>query len=561
MGIPKLSHHLASLSESATLGGQHESSEGFKSVVIDGPALVYHVYSTLISRINPRVGVIDRQPTCNEVSVAVMMYLVLLKVVNVDVRKIYFDGALPLHKRDTRLSRLERSRKQLEGACKTTRKGHGLVLGNRACSIRPGDLFQGPKFPGNRSPLPENAFMVSAVIEDLMSRWNLVEIRSNLPENLADIVTYDSDYPWLDICEIVPGEADFACAALTSREHGLAILTSDSDLVVFNLGPSSTVIFLNTIYTEYWCDEDPSRSIIRAMHICPASISNRLGIHSLPYLAHELNVDSRAGLGELIRRAKRAYESTHLDSTYVEFMRQYDLRAFTHNLFNASFLQGFDVRLSELFAQIVWSGEFLDQLPRIYLPFLQEDHSRRCGWAEGSRIRRLAYSLIDKNKTLDAQYPSITECTRRGTRFCFDEVTLYSREVIKLEVHRLLDGYKHIQNNHPESRGSPLFWRIYALAEIYSNTEENHTYWPDKRDLGRFLGFEKTYDNVGWEEIHALAQTQSVLYSLRILFQIIRIIPHNNGAVSQLYDCLSTLPSLRILMGTYREVRDEYCGG
>jgi hypothetical protein len=482
--------------------------------------------------------------------------------------KIYFDGALPLHKRDTRLSRLEKSRKQLETFCRATSRESGLISVERGLvAIRPRDLFQGFESSGKRPKLPENAFMVSAVIEDLVSRWNISEIKSNLLGNLANLYIYDTDHPWSDICEVVPGEADIACAALAYREPGLAILTSDSDLLVYDFGSSSSVIFFNTFSTESWYDEDPSQSTVRAMSISPGSVSRRLGIPALSYFAYELSLDPHAGFRELIRRAKHASaeSSQPVPAAYTEFMRQYDFQCFQNGSLDPSLLSGIDVRLSELLVQCLWASEYLEETPRIYLPFLQEDHSRRCGWAEGSRIRRLAFSLLNFNPTGVVKYSTITECTRRGTRFCFDQVALYTHEIIDLEARRLLDIFHHAQTANPQEDDSPIFWRIFAIAEMHLNATDTLPPRLDKQALASFLGFGKTkkINNssssvVGWEEIHALAQTQSVLYSLRILSQIITTVPHSQGLVGQLHAILSTLPPLHVLMRSYREVRDEF---
>ncbi|CRG88727.1 hypothetical protein PISL3812_05761 [Talaromyces islandicus] len=570
MGIPNLSRHLASLSEPIVFGGGHDGSSvsSVRSVVIDGPSLVYHVHSILASRRSSRLSQIDRQPSCNEVSVAVMNYLVLLKVLGVSVLKIYFDGALPLNKRETRLSRLEKSRKQLEMFCKATSKESGLVsVDGGAVAIRPRDLFQGFESVGKRSKLPENAFMVSAVIEDLVSRWNSSEIKSNLLGNLANFYLDDTNHPWSDICEIVPGEADIACAALAYQEPGLAILTSDSDLLVYDFGSTSSVIFFNTISTENWYDNDPSQSTVKAMSVSPGSVSRRLGIPALSYFAYELSLDPHAGFRELIRRAKRGSEpSQPVPAAYIEFMRQYDFQRFQNGALDPSLLRGIDVRLSELLAQCFWAAEYLEETPRIYLPFLQEDHSRRCGWAEGSRIRRLAFSLLNFN-TIGVEYTAITECTRRGTRFCFDQVALYTHETVDSETQRLVDIFNCVQAANPLEHGSPIFWRIFAIAEMHLNATETLPSRLDKQVLANFLGVGKTNTNrsrsssnsaVGWEEIHALAQMQSVLYSLRMLSQIITTVPHSQGLLGQLHGILSTLPPLHVLMRSYREVRDEF---
>lgn len=99
MGIPNLSRHLTSLSESIVFGGGSDdpstNPNPVRSVVIDGPALVYHVHSILASRSSSRLSQIDRQPSCNEVSVAVMNYLVLLEILNVSVYVCWIFSGLP----------------------------------------------------------------------------------------------------------------------------------------------------------------------------------------------------------------------------------------------------------------------------------------------------------------------------------------------------------------------------------------------------------------------------------------------------------------------------------
>lgn len=49
-----------------------------ESVVIDGPSLVYLIYSRLLSWRDPALNILDAQPTCNEVSMGVVMYLLQL---------------------------------------------------------------------------------------------------------------------------------------------------------------------------------------------------------------------------------------------------------------------------------------------------------------------------------------------------------------------------------------------------------------------------------------------------------------------------------------------------
>lgn len=53
------------------------------SVVIDGPNLVYHVFGRLLSWANPRLGILDAQPSCNEVSTGVVFYLLQLMLLGI----------------------------------------------------------------------------------------------------------------------------------------------------------------------------------------------------------------------------------------------------------------------------------------------------------------------------------------------------------------------------------------------------------------------------------------------------------------------------------------------
>jgi hypothetical protein len=84
MGIPYLTKHLLPCADSVLLGGSRPDDQKLdetprvRSVVIDGPSLVYHVYYRLLAWMGPLHDVLDPQPTCNEVSRAVVTGLVEL---------------------------------------------------------------------------------------------------------------------------------------------------------------------------------------------------------------------------------------------------------------------------------------------------------------------------------------------------------------------------------------------------------------------------------------------------------------------------------------------------
>lgn len=82
MGIPYLTKHLLPYAEPVLLGDGLGCSNGttcVRSVVIDGPSLVYHVYYQLLALLEPSDDVLDIQPTCDEVSRGVMYCLLHLR--------------------------------------------------------------------------------------------------------------------------------------------------------------------------------------------------------------------------------------------------------------------------------------------------------------------------------------------------------------------------------------------------------------------------------------------------------------------------------------------------
>lgn len=88
MGIPRLRQHLLSFCQPVLFQGatdrNDEGIECIRSVVIDGPSLVYSVYSRLLSWFSVTgPSRLDALPTCDEVSQGVMLYLVHLEMLGV----------------------------------------------------------------------------------------------------------------------------------------------------------------------------------------------------------------------------------------------------------------------------------------------------------------------------------------------------------------------------------------------------------------------------------------------------------------------------------------------
>jgi hypothetical protein len=85
MGIPYLTKHLLPYADPIVLGPSDSGRPSVQNVVIDGPSLVYQVYLRLLAWSNPSTDVLDVQPTCHQVSVGVLGYLLQLAKLGVRV--------------------------------------------------------------------------------------------------------------------------------------------------------------------------------------------------------------------------------------------------------------------------------------------------------------------------------------------------------------------------------------------------------------------------------------------------------------------------------------------
>jgi hypothetical protein len=90
MGIPKLRQDLLPYAEEIVLGCQREglsklSLPVIRNVVIDGPSLVYYIYSRLYSRCGLSEGSIDAQPSYTEINAGVVEFLTALTSREVDM--------------------------------------------------------------------------------------------------------------------------------------------------------------------------------------------------------------------------------------------------------------------------------------------------------------------------------------------------------------------------------------------------------------------------------------------------------------------------------------------
>ncbi|KAJ6153771.1 hypothetical protein N7470_006730 [Penicillium chermesinum] len=527
MGIPFLTKHILPHADRVSFGRESKSSglPCMPSVVIDGPSLVYHVYYRLLAWL-------DAPPTCKEVSKGVILCLQQLKDHEVQIRangvsrhQICFDGALPLSKRDIRLSRLEKARQRLE-ICRQRPRPPYVNKGTETATIEPAFLWQGQEISSQWKDIPESPFMVPTVFNDLRQWWNGERIQ-------AECDTFhhtETGFPWARLTVMVSGEADIACADI-SRRTGAAVLTNDSDMIIHDLGPCGAVVFLNTMYlVETHSDDSLSLAELRGSRIQPSSISGRLGISDIRRFAYELKRSPRGQFTDILRRSNEAADSGEIPREFMHFLQEYSPTdggsSVGHRRLHPANL---DPRLSELYWQYEQPELFRSpEGPHVYLGMLFEDHSRRCAWEQGRAYRGLGYSLLNLSQPQSHQCPVVHEFVRRGKRIVSEQITTASKESATDNIGLFRERIALTRASFGAVSASQ-FWVLFALLDVYCDSL-GASMLPRSMHLQHFLQHGQLGCRLEWADVHLMAQVHAVLYSLRILKLCLHVYESQSGS-------------------------------
>lgn len=399
--------------------------------------------------------------------------------------------------------------------------------------------------------------MVSTVFEDLRYRWNKENIAKEANAMLCLPLVSLQEFPWANVTVMVPREADADCACV-SRITGSAVLTNDSDLLLHDLGLHGSVLLLDSVEMSRWNPHKPTEAEIRALRLCPAVIARRLQIVDIRRLAFELRHNPQAGLAELIRRSKDSLAASKAAPGYLLFMGEYQPveRPHVEGDLTGQVPQCLDVRVSEIFWQYTHDANLSGGVLHMYLAILNDDHARRCAWEAGRSYRSLGYSVFNTSHPVSERFSLVHEYVRRGQRIAVDRVTLDNEQQVTIGMRALLERLTLTQSTVGDYT-SPGYWRIFALSEIYCG-ETPKANLPNPGQLGRFLTLGYMGEKLHWADIHLLAQTQAVLYSLRILKQLLSVTMQINHCTSKVKAILAGLPPLHILMRSRHEVTQEF---
>ena len=415
---------------------------------------------------------------------------------------IYFDGLLPNTKKEVRLGRLQQSANQLVNFKSQHRDDlPARVLIN---PTRLNDLLATAVSTTGTRAISAPPFLVTTVMEAIFS----------------------SQYS--PRTSVVPGEADTFCAH-AARSGETTVLTSDSDLLVHDLGQNGRVILFKDLEALHVANKG---RVVRAHEYHPHDIAIRLGVPNLVKTAYFLNEDHHRGFKEAVRLAK---ETTTTDPEFLTFEEQYGaLPIYSELVINLpdysnhpvkAILSQLDARVSELVHHFRAGAQEQDELQPstehsvdMYLPFYIDDPTKTSSSRAGASIRQMGYSLL---QLFDPSIAFVQEYERRGTRVGTTPIAFLSIEDVSTTTNEMTRHINDVALRYSSLSGTSR-WRAYAAEMVYLQCLETLKPLPHDAEMTRLI-IRPREATLTWTSIHASAQLQSMLFSLRMLRQVVDV--------------------------------------
>lgn len=344
------------------------------------------------------------------------------------------------------------------------------------------------------------------------------------------------------LTRLVAGEADPFCAQAVEI-HGGTLITSDSDLLLYDLGPDGNVVFLNDISIS----DPPSQALttqesagsaaqtraisalVYNQHAILKNMGPKSGRQDLLAFAYELSMGSYSSLAQWTVEAARTQQSNSdaEDHDYQRFVARYQEPpvSWTPGIECLSFL---DPRISEFVLSMSDDFTIIDpdlvgqsqRTPEFYLPQLLDRWDLRSAWTPGNRLRECAYEICGRRPNDDR--PTVIEYRRALSESPQgQEVHLSGGEHA---VRSLGDQLSYISTftQQPVLCPGNLRWialcLCFELSDAYLEGKPSIAMrsWK-KAALADYL-----LDPGDWDSIHLAAQIQGTLYSLRMLQQALK---------------------------------------
>jgi hypothetical protein len=484
----------------ATSASEIRRSVKPEASVVDGPALAYHAYHVALARRSNARNALEAMPGYGEVNGITVDVLNTLQKHGIRIGAIFFDGALPKEKREVRMERLNSYLRQLENyrSLHSASVGH-TTADNRVSVIAPTNCFSFSQVPAKLKTLPALPFLVPSVIDALQQT------------------------KYRDITSVIPGEADVFCASY-AKKHGAMIITSDSDLLAYDLGTHGSVALFKDI--EMYRVESKSR--LHVARFEAAHIIKRLNLVSLQTFAFAVYEDPHRTFNSCIVHARQLQSDP--SAAFIAFTQIYSIDDIDARMDDPSdlstILRNTDPRVSEWVHNVHGVGE-LDTSPysqsgyedeesaTMYLPVLIEDTTRSSAWDVGAQMRALAYSLMLPLRPKTAT----KEVSRRGNRVTGKLVEHMDRSDLSDALQRCLEVFTYLESIEVQPH---MRWHFNAIYLLCQHTFANGRTLPSRSMLRALLRRREFHND--WEYVHCVAQMQAAAYSFRVLYQLLQIV-------------------------------------
>ncbi|KAI1441084.1 XPG domain containing-domain-containing protein [Annulohypoxylon stygium] len=507
------------------------SSLSGDAVVIDGPALVHRI-SEYCTKRRPSSSGFACLPPYSLLGSMVIGWLNELKSHNVNVRKIYFDGYLPPSKWDTRKSRLAKQSYILNELRSSNPLGSATTPTDAFSHIQLhvhnfDDAFNAH----NKTPSPP--FLIPAVLEALKSDKN-----------------------WGPLVSVVPGEADVFCAE-DVRQNGGTLLTTDSDLLIQDLGLKGNVAFLWGLTLD-----PPPANEIKALKMSFHDANQRLGLTNLgglPRVAFESRKGNKHGFPRAfdaaLRNAKENRGDVLHSPEYKDFMKEFELKEYLPSHHPVlGLLSNLDPRISEFVIQALLFNDktgLEDKSLRgpesfsIFLPVLFEDHYNKSAWNDSTKTRQLGYCILrylnSQNVTRIIEYRIIESLASKTGR----QIEIPDSKLLLAACTRLITLLETLAESFSATNMRWLAFAVYWDMECSSSEGRKAI---SAELIEEANQSQPNLQNYSWDLMHFTAQFQAHLYSLRIVKQVLDVVlvicQDIPASLQRLHNHLTSLPPI-----------------
>jgi hypothetical protein len=358
------------------------------------------------------------------------------------------------------------------------------------------------------------------------------------------------------LTHLVPEEADYSCAEHVSRKGG-ALLTSDSDLLLYDLGQDGSVVFLDDVEIRPEDFDLPLVQTYRQRAICKR-LSIEPGQRGILSLAFEIKRNPYKTIAYWTAQSKKNRSAYENPVEYADFISEY-VRGSNSSRTMPDSSRFLDPRVSEFLLTRTALGNTdmasasTEESPNpagsvFYLPLLLDRWDHESAWRPSTWIRQLAYSLCPKTPSVSSM---VTEYGRTmSLKSNGKAIELLSEDEMTETANRLLNACGKLTNT---KAGSPhLQWAMFCLTQEITHSSEQGKQSLVKEVLQSAIKSRLRLDPGRWSTVHLLAQIQGTLYSLRILHQMLSCQggPFVGAATKQLpvaemLNCLSALPAVK----------------